>query len=160
MQEIAEKAGELVYLSIPKGDAMVYVEGRYPSNQRMLSQSVAGEREKMYCTSVGKAILATMSQEEIDKILVEPLEAVTEYTITDREKLMEEIERTRQRGYGIDNMELMFGMKCVGVALLNHKGQAEAGLSVNAPSLRMDDDKIREIAGILKEYAEKIQKML
>lgn len=126
----------------------------------MLSQSVAGEREKMYCTSVGKAILATMSQEEIDKILVEPLEAVTEYTITDREKLMEEIERTRQRGYGIDNMELMFGMKCVGVALLNHKGQAEAGLSVNAPSLRMDDDKIREIAGILKEYAEKIQKML
>ena len=57
-------------------------------------------------------------------------------------------------------MELMFGMKCVGVALLNHKGQAEAGLSVNAPSLRMDDDKIREIAGILKEYAEKIQKML
>lgn len=160
MQEIAEKAGELVYLSIPKGDAMVYVEGRYPSNQRMLSQSVAGEREKMYCTSVGKAILATMSQEEIDKILVEPLEAVTEYTITDREKLMEEIEKTRQRGYGIDNMELMFGMKCVGVALLNHKGQAEAGLSVNAPSLRMDDDKIREIAGILKEYAEKIQKML
>ena len=121
---------------------------------------MAGEREKMYCTSVGKAILATMSQEEIDKILVEPLEAVTEYTITDREKLMEEIERTRQRGYGIDNMELMFGMKCVGVALLNHKGQAEAGLSVNAPSLRMDDDKIREIAGILKEYAEKIQKML
>ena len=83
-----------------------------------------------------------------------------ENTITDKKSLLEEIEKTRIRGYGIDDMEIMFGIKCVGVALLNHDGKVEGGLSISAPSLRMSDEKIELYANILKEYAAKIQKML
>ena len=160
MEKIAEETNELVYLTIPKGDEMVYVEAVYPHNQKTMGQSVAGERCKMYCTSVGKAILATMSQQEIAELIQEPLEAYTEYTITDFEALMKEVDRTRRRGYGIDNMELNFGMKCVGIVLKNHKGQVEAGLSVSAPSLRMSDETVRKTASILKAYGNEIQKML
>lgn len=160
MQKIAEETGEVVYLSIPKGDEMVYVETVYPHNQRMMGQTVAGERCKMYCTSVGKAILATMNEQEVYELVREPLEPLTEYTITDFEALMKEIQKTRERGYGIDDMELNFGMKCVGIALKNHKGQVEAGLSVSAPSLRMSDETVRKTASILKAYGNEIQKML
>ncbi len=160
MQKIAEETGEVVYLSIPKGDEMVYVETVYPHNQRMMGQTVAGERCKMYCTSVGKAILATMNEQEVYELVREPLEPLTEYTITDFEALMKEIQKTRERGYGIDDMELNFGMKCVGIALKNHKGQVEAGLSVSAPSLRMSDETVRKTASILKAYGSEIQKML
>ncbi len=160
MQKIADETGEMVYLSIPRGDEMIYVETVYPQNQRMLGQAVAGEHCKMYCTGVGKAILATMPQQEIVQLIHEPLEPITEYTITDLETLMREIDETRQRGYGIDDMELNFGMKCVGVALKNHKGQVEAGLSVSAPSLRMGDETVRKTASILKAYGNEIQKML
>ncbi|MDO5391307.1 MAG: IclR family transcriptional regulator [Eubacteriales bacterium] len=160
MKEIAEEAGELVYLTIPRGDEVVYLETVYPEEKTLGGRSVTGERSKMYCTSVGKAILAKMKDEEIEELLDGELESFTEYTITDKEKLWEEIRKTRERGYGVDNMELMFGIKCVGIALMNHKGQVEAGLSVSAPSLRMDEEKIEYIANILKRYACEIQKRL
>ena len=65
MREIANEAGELVYLTIPREDSVVYLEGVSPDNQRMVSKSVAGEFCKMYCTSVGKAMLANMTKEEV-----------------------------------------------------------------------------------------------
>ena len=160
MSEIANTAGELVYLTIPREDSVVYLEGVSPDNQRMVSKSVAGEFCKMYCTSVGKAMLANMTKEEVENCLSGELEAYTENTISDKDKLLEEIEKTRIRGYGIDDMEIMFGIKCVGVALLNHDGKVEGGLSISAPSLRMSDEKIELYAKILKECAAKMQKML
>ena len=160
MREIANEAGELIYLTIPKDDSVIYLEGISPDHQRMVSKSVAGEDCKMYCTAVGKAMLASMPKEEVEKCISGKLEAYTENTITDKKSLLEEIEKTRIRGYGIDDMEIMFGIKCVGVALLNHDGKVEGGLSISAPSLRMSDEKIELYANILKEYAAKIQKML
>ena len=160
MSEIANTAGELVYLTIPREDSVVYLEGVSPDNQRMVSKSVAGEFCKMYCTSVGKAMLANMTKEEVENCLSGELEAYTENTITDKDKLLEEIEKTRIRGYGIDDMEIMFGIKCVGVALLNHDGKVEGGLSISAPSLRMSDEKIELYAKILKMITRKILKML
>ena len=157
---IANEAGELIYLTVPKDDSVIYLEGISPDNQRMVSKSVAGEDCKMYCTAVGKAMLANMPKEEVEKCISGKLEAYTENTITDKKSLLEEIEKTRIRGYGIDDMEIMFGIKCVGVALLNHDGKVEGGLSISAPSLRMSDEKIELYANILKEYAAKIQKML
>ena len=158
MREIANEAGELIYLTVPKDDSVIYLEGISPDNQRMVSKSVAGEDCKMYCTAVGKAMLANMPKEEVEKCISGKLEAYTENTITDKKSLLEEIEKTRIRG--IDDMEIMFGIKCVGVALLNHDGKVEGGLSISAPSLRMSDEKIELYANILKEYAAKIQKML
>ncbi|MBA4701721.1 MAG: IclR family transcriptional regulator [Ruminococcus sp.] len=160
MREIANEVGELVYLSIPRGDEVVYLEAIYPDNQRMVSKSVIGECSKMYCTSVGKAILSQFSPEEMERCIEGKLEAFTEYTITDKEKLREEIEATRIRGYGLDNMEVMFGIKCVGVAILNYEGKVEAGLSISAPSLRMGEERIQEFVKVLQTYAGKIQKML
>lgn len=160
MKEIAEEAGELVYLTIPRGDEVVYLEAVYPEGKTLGGRSVTGERAKMYCTSVGKAILAKMSNKEIEELMSDELEKFTDYTITEKDKLWEEIQKTRERGYGIDDMELMFGIKCVGIALLNHKGQVEAGLSVSAPSLRMDEEKMQYIAGVLKRYGQEIEKRL
>ena len=57
MSEIANTAGELVYLTIPREDSVVYLEGVSPDNQRMVSKSVAGEFCKMYCTSGEKQCL-------------------------------------------------------------------------------------------------------
>lgn len=160
MQDIVREAGELVYLSIPRNGEVVYLEAVYPGNQRLVRKSVAGEHSKMYCTGVGKAFLSVMNQQEMEKHIEGKLKSFTENTITDKAELRKEIEMTRKRGYGVDNMELMFGIKCVGVAILNYEGEIEAGLSISAPSLRMNDEKIQVYAEILKRYAKDIQKML
>lgn len=160
MRKIAEESGEVVYLTIPRGDEVIYLEAVYPDSQKLPGSIVTGERAKMYCTSVGKAILSKMSEEEKDKRIQGPLKAFTEYTITDKNALDAEIQKTATRGYGIDNMELMFGIKCVGIALLNHEGQPEAGLSISAPSLRMSEEKVQVLVGILHHYGQEIQKRL
>lgn len=160
MRQIAKEAGEVVYLSIPRGDEIVYLEAVYPDSQRLPGTLVTGERARMYCTSAGKAILSRMNRYERAELLQGPLEAFTEYTITDREALEEEILRTRERGYGLDNMEYTFGLKCVGIALINHTGKPEGGLSISAPSLRMSEEKVQVFAEILKRYGQEIQKRL
>ena len=86
MREIANEVQELVYLAVPKGEDMLYLEAVSPENQRLVTKSVTGECSKMYCTSVGKAVLATMSEEDREKHIPEELEAFTEYTITDRRR--------------------------------------------------------------------------
>lgn len=160
MRKIAEEAGEVVYLAIPRGDEVVYLEAVYPDSRKLSGSIVTGERAKMYCTSMGKAILASMDRRERQELLREPLEAFTEYTITDRNELEKELQKTAERGYGLDNMELLFGIKCVGVALVNHEGKPEGGLSISAPSLRMSEEKIPILAGILSRYKMEIQKRL
>ena len=87
MREIANEAGELIYLTIPKDDSVIYLEGISPDHQRMVSKSVAGEDCKMYCTAVGKAMLASMPKEEVEKCISGKLEAYTENTITDKKSL-------------------------------------------------------------------------
>lgn len=151
---------DITKIAVPKGEDMLYLEAVSPENQRLVTKSVTGECSKMYCTSVGKAVLATMSEEDREKHIPEELEAFTEYTITDRRELDEEIRMVRERGYAVDDMEVMFGVKCVGVALLNHEGEAEGALSISAPSLRMNKENIQKYAEILKTSARKIQKLL
>jgi DNA-binding IclR family transcriptional regulator len=160
MRKITEEIGETVYLTIPRDDEVIYLEAAYPENQRLPGSFITGERVKMYCTAVGKSMLAYMEEDLREKYISRPLQAFTEYTITDKEKLREEIEKTKERGYGIDNMELVFGVKCVGIALINHKGHVEAGLSISGPSLRMSDEKIQGFVEILRRYGKTIEKML
>ena len=53
----------------------------------------------MYCTSVGKVILSQMTDEEVEEILSREKKAFTDYTITDQEKLWEEVRNARRDGY-------------------------------------------------------------
>lgn len=160
IQQIAKEANELVYLAIPRGDEVVYLEAIYPEGQMLPSGPITGVRSKMYCTSVGKAIMSQLSDEEAKELIPEELTAFTEYTITDKEKLLQEIREARAAGFALDNMENTFGVKCVGVPLRNHLGKVEGAMSISTPSLRMSDEKIHVFVEILKRYAKEIERHL
>ncbi len=160
MREIANQVQELVYLAIPREEDMLYLEAISPEGQKPALKFVTGECSKMYATSVGKAVLAAMSAEERKKHIPEILSPFTECTITDHKKLEEEIQRTAKRGYAVDNMEIMYGIKCVGVAILNHEGKPEGALSISAPSLRMSEENIEKYARLLQQQVQNLQQLL
>ena len=56
----------------------------------------------------------------------------------------------------MDNMEHEYGIRCVGVPVLNGSGRAVAGISISCPSLRMDDEKVKEYAACLQQITENI----
>ncbi len=160
MQEIADQTGEMVYLAVPHDDEILYLEAMYPVESFNLMRVILGERAQMYCTGIGKAILACLPEPIQEEYIGRELVAYTENTITDRDTLREELRKTRERGYSIDNMEHEFGVKCVGMPIFNRKGEVEAAISVSGPSLRFSQEKIEEIAEILKTYIRKIQERM
>jgi DNA-binding IclR family transcriptional regulator len=150
MQELADATGETIFLAIPSDDAeVVYLDSSSPRNL-MTVKSVMGIKAPLYCTGIGKAMLAYLPREITETILARGLDAITEHTITDGEKLLEELEAVRRRGYAIDNMEHQYGIKCVGMPIRTRKGEVVAGLSISGPSLRFDDQAIEAHAQRLR----------
>lgn len=152
MKQLAEELGETIYLGVPDGFDVVYLDAAYPGHEYM-TRSMLGDRAPMYCTGIGKAILSRMDEPAWAALLENPLESYTSSTITEPAPLMEELRLTRQRGYAIDNMEHEHGIRCVGVPIMGGMGNVVAGMSVSCPSPRLDDEKLVVYARRLQEVA-------
>lgn len=157
MQDLADKTGENVYLGIPDKDEVIYLEAVYPVEAFNLMRTVLGIRARMFCTGIGKAMLAHLPLKEQEDYISRELPVYTENTITDKEKLREELEIIRVRGYAVDNMEHEFGVKCVAMPIRNRDGHLVAAVSVSGPSLRFDAERIKEIVAILGECCRRIE---
>jgi len=160
MQELSDMANECVYLGIPQEDTVIYLETIYPAESTSLMRSIMGEQAKMYCTGIGKAIMAYLPKEQIEEYASKDLIGFTERTITQKDKLLRDLELTKARGYAIDDMEHEFGVRCVAAPILNRHGTVEAAVSISGPSLRFEGDRILELAEMLKQTVRKIEMRL
>ncbi len=160
MQELANITNDNVYLAVPHDGQVLYLEATYPANATHLMRSLFGKRADMYCTGIGKAMLANMSEEFIDKYLEQDFPQYTEQTITDKKKLREELQITKKRGYAIDNMEHEFGVKCVALPIFDARGKVTAAMSVSGASIEFTDNRIVEVAELLKQYIQKIERRI
>lgn len=152
MDQIAQKTGEVVFLATPYGTKIIYREVAYP-NICISTRIIKGVTAPMYCTSIGKAILAYQDQEFIQRVIDEGLKSFTPNTITEPSIFRMELEKIRVQGYALDNMEHEYGIKCVGVPIMNEDGTLIGALSISGPSLRFEDKKIQEYFYLLKETA-------
>jgi len=155
MQELADYTNETVYLGMPSEAEVIYLDSSSPKNQ-LSTRSMLGVKAPLYCTGIGKAMLAFLP-EVTDSLCARGLRRYTDHTITDPAELQAELTAIRSRGYSIDNMEHEYGIKCVGMPILNKKRQLVAGISVSGPSLRFDDEKIRDYALKLGEIVRAIE---
>ena len=160
LQELADMAGERVYLAIPHEQEILYVTSAYPKTSIDLMRPIMGEHAQMHCTGLGKAMLAYLPEEKQRAYAARKLESYTDYTITDGDALMKELRETRQRGYAIDNMEHEFGVKCVAVPVLGRNGQVVAGVSITGPPLRFYDERIQSLAKELQNKIRELQNIL
>lgn len=150
LDKLAELTGETVHLVQKEGAYCVYIDKVEPSVNSIRMVSRIGLRLPLYCTAVGKSILAARSNQEILSIWnSSDISAHTPNTITDWEKFEREIESIRRLGYAVDNEENEIGVRCVAVALRDFTGKACHAISVSAPVSRMDENRIRQTAELL-----------
>lgn len=155
INELSEKIEEIVYFGIPDGENVMYMEGAFPEKYYNI-RWVQGMTAPLICTGIGKAMLAFMNNDFIDKILEKPIERFTDYTITDPVKLKQQLIEIRHRGYSLDDMEHEYGIKCVGVPVFNQTKELIGGLSTTGPSLRFSEKQSKIFAQMLKEKADYI----
>lgn len=159
MDRISEKTGERCLFAQYYNQQVIYLAASEP-NTHFQNMSIIGERAPLYCTGVGKAILAHLPAEQIDAVLSEPFKAFTHMTICDSKALREELQRIRLQGYAVDNMEHEFGIRCVAVPLYTLRNEVHAAFSLTGPSLRFESDRIPELAALLQELVAATSKLL
>jgi IclR family transcriptional regulator, acetate operon repressor len=134
---LAQAAGETVNVAVPDGDEMVYVfQQDGPGAIKVTAR--LGTRRPMNCTSLGKAFLAFLPEAEREERLSRMTYARrTPHSLLTADALRPELERTRDRGYAIDDVEVEDGVSCLGAPILDYRGRPMAAISIAGPAERM-----------------------
>ncbi len=159
MVDLHEETQETIHLTRLDGREVVYLE-QLVSPKPVLSVAVIGSRSPAHCVSSGLAQLARLPKSRIDWVLRAPLRRYTDASVTDPAVIREEIERVRSRGYGINRGSFRQDVGGVGVAVVNHRGEPIAGLSVCMPVFRMTEHDLDALGRRLLEAAEEARQIL
>lgn len=157
LEQLRNDSAEAVHLVVREQEDIVYIHKveSVKSGIRMFSR--VGMRRPMYCTAVGKAILATLELEDVEAIWNSTtIREYTEYTITQLDDLLRELELIRVRGYALDNEENELGVRCIATSVPDFTGHSHAAFSISAPIVRMSDQRLEEMVPLLLEARQKI----
>lgn len=147
LDKLSHHTGEAVHLVIQDGIDIVYIYKAEAGIGSMRMSSHVGLRIPMYCTGVGKAILATQSYGEAERVwrksTIRPL---TQHTITHFDALVEELKRVRMAGYAVDDEENELGIRCVALAVPGMNGRAEAAFSISGLAAQMTPQRMKDLA--------------
>ena len=158
-ERIAELTQETVNIILRSGLGAVCVD-KVRSNEYMQLDMGVGFRGPLHCGGAGKAILAFSTAEEQQSVLDGALEALTPNTITDPKKLTAEIERIRARGYSIDNQEVVIGVWCVSMPILDGSGRAAGAISITGPSPKKPGPEVEPMVAMLNEVCSHVSRRL
>ena len=145
LDRLAMRCGEAVHLVIRDGVDVLYLYKSEVGGMRMGSR--IGLRSPMYCTGVGKAIMATLTPEEVESIWKQSHRKVyTQHTITTYSQLLRQLEKVKRNGWAVDDEENELGIRCLALALPGLEGRAEAAFSISSLAPNMTDERIERLA--------------
>ncbi len=153
---LAEETAETVHLARLDRLDVVYLATRESQHYLRLFSRV-GRRLPAHATSLGKALLAEHTDDELRTLLPTSLEALSERTIADRGKFLQEMTRTRKRGYAIDNGENAEGLRCFGVAI-RYVTPARDAISCSVPIARLTAKKSAAIVEALLAGRDRLER--
>lgn len=160
MQQLNRELNEAVHLAVLDGEEATYVEKVEGHNYIRLNSKVGG-RLPLYAGSAPKLLLAFLDQAKIDEILRNrELRKFTENTVTDKDKLLEELKKIRNQGYSYTEAEFYPDIGGFSFPIRNHRGAVIAALVVSAPINRFTEENKARIKERMKETASNISSAL
>ncbi len=158
LQSLAQATGESVHLSVFEHGEVVYVN-KVDSVHAVRAYIGVGDRAPAYCTATGKAMLAFLPADVVDRVC-RPLKRFTPNTITDPRKLKAELARIRERGYSVTCGEWRPGVLGIAAPVMSPSGEVVAGLGIAGPEDRMRKANLSEQATAVLRAAEAIARDL
>lgn len=142
MRRLMEQSGETVNLAIADRNEVIYL-AQVETQKMMRAIAGPGGRAAIHCSGVGKALLAHVDEEALDKTLSQiQFHRESPSTLVTAADLRRDLERTLRRGYAIDNEENAVGLRCVAAVIFDEHGGPLAALSVSGPTARLTDQRI------------------
>jgi DNA-binding IclR family transcriptional regulator len=159
LKKLRDETAETVNLGIEEDNSIVLLS-KMESTHSIKLVSVVGGKMHMFSSSMGKAILATYSQEQLDEYLATvEFQKMTENTITNKKDLIADLEKTRAQGFSIDNVENQPGVYCLGFTLTAN-GKVYGAFSISTPEFRMNAEKRDQFIALGKQIQQEIEQHL
>ncbi|TPQ37741.1 transcriptional regulator [Bradyrhizobium guangdongense] len=135
-------------------DEYVIVLTRMESREIMRSLTQVGGRVAMVTSGVGKAVLATYSDEDVAAVIRHHgMLRLTEKSIVRPSDLFKELEKIRKQGYALDDEEACMGLRCIAAVVYNDCAEPLAAISVSGMTSRLTDDRLPEVGQIVRDVA-------
>src|SRR5438270_1265955 len=160
MRRLMEQSGETANLAILDGTEAVFIS-QVQCHEMMRTLVKLGSRVPLHASGVGKAIFASLPNDQIDAILkVIGLPRITENTIVVPETMWAALRVIRQRGYSFDDEEHARSTRCVAASIFDEHAEPLGAISLAGPSSRLSDERIRQLGPIVAHTAEELTQKL
>lgn len=160
MEHLSEETGESVFLGVLREDTIVIVECVEGKGEMRVS-SPPGTRLPLMAAATAKAILAAMPPEKAAEIVSsQPLPKYTEHSVTDPSRFMEEVERTKRKGYGMDDEEYLRGIRAVACAIKGEPNLPIGAMWIVGFATRFTSEKAQKAGHELARATQRISSLL
>jgi DNA-binding IclR family transcriptional regulator len=141
LERLVAATHDTALLVVPEGGELLYVDKVLSDARDVRTDPRVASRRPLHCSSLGKALLAALDDESVLTVVeTVGLERATEYSLGDRDELLMDLERTRHRGYAVDQQEALLGVWCVGAPIRDHTGRPVAAISLSTIKEFFDPD--------------------
>jgi DNA-binding IclR family transcriptional regulator len=160
LAELGKLTKETIHLAVLDREEIVYLD-KIESSHPVRMYSRIGNRAPLYCTAVGKAILAYLPEKEMNPIIARmEFRKFTDKTITEPDELREHLEELRKQGYSTDNGEYEPDISCISAPIFDFNQDAVASISVSVTRGRTSFNELLQFVPTLKQFAKKISREL
>jgi DNA-binding IclR family transcriptional regulator len=160
LKELSRRTNETVHLAVLDDGDVVYID-KQETQRTIRMYSAIGKRGPAHCTGVGKVLLASLSDEELERTVARKgLRRFTERTITSLPDLKQHLAKVRAQGYAIDDAEHEPEIRCVACPIRDHAGRVIAAVSLTIPAMRVSRSEIEAMAPLVREYADRISRKM
>jgi len=160
LRELNQQTRETIHLTVRHGLSAVYVE-KLDSPEPLRIHSRIGAAVPLYCTAVGKVMLAYLPEDEQDRILPDlGLKRLTANTVGNLQELKTELYRVRKNGYACDLEEHEMHIRCLAAPIWDHNGTVQSSVSITAPLVRMPVTRLRQLAPLIQTAGLQISREL
>jgi len=156
LRKLRDQTRETANLAVvdDESDESIIVLTRMESREIMRSLTKVGGRVAMVASGVGKAVLATYSDEDVNAIIRrQGMPRLTEKSIVRPGELFRELQTIRRQGYAVDDEEARIGLRCVAAVVYNDCSEPLAAISVSGMTSRVTEDRLPALGRTVHEVA-------
>jgi IclR family transcriptional regulator, KDG regulon repressor len=142
LERLVAATHDTALLVVPDHGDLLFVDKVLSDARDVRTDPRVSSRKPLHCTSLGKALLATLDDTSVMKaVQAVGLARATECSIAGEEELLADLADTRARGYSIDEQEALPGVFCVGAPVRDHTGNPVAAISLSTIKEFFDPDR-------------------
>lgn len=161
LERLSDLSGEAVHLVAREDNNILYIYKIEAKVGTIRMVSHVGMVHPMYCSGVGKAIMATLPEKELRQIWNESvIEKKTEKTIVDYEEMLRVLEEVKRNGYALDDEENEKGVRCIAACLKSYQNEVKYAFSISGPTSRMTRERVKELSVDVKKVQEELSREL